>query len=165
MLYIITFHFSNSDSFASFQFVCLLFPFLAQLLRARCLGGSLVGLQVVVPDVAFKPFTPQGQGGLGSLSIVSHQTEDGVYGECVSQPFLPGLMWGFSCSPGGWEWLREVLGVSQRKLFRCSCGCRAWRGEVSSGSSHVAVETGLLYFTCLKLFSLACLPEHSSTSL
>lgn len=57
-------------------------------------GGliSLVGLQLGVPDVAFKPFTPQGEGGLSSLSIVSHQTEDGVYSECVSQPVLPGLM-------------------------------------------------------------------------
>lgn len=49
-------------------------------------GGliSLVGLQLGVPDVAFKPFIPQGEGGLSSLSIVSHQTEDGVYSECVS---------------------------------------------------------------------------------
>lgn len=66
-------------------------------------GGliCLVGLQIVVSDIVFKPFTPQGEGGLSSLSIVSHQTEDGVYGECVSQPFLPGLMWVFSCSPDG----------------------------------------------------------------
>lgn len=61
---------------------------------------SLVGLQVGVPDVAFKPFTPQGEGWVASsLSIVSHQTEDGVYRECVSLPFRPGLMWVFSCSP------------------------------------------------------------------
>lgn len=55
---------------------------------------------------------------LSSLPIVGRHTRDGVYGEIVSQPLLPALVWSCSHSPDVLELLRQFLGVFfQVKLF------------------------------------------------
>ena len=50
-------------------------------------------LKVGVPDVGFKPFTPQGEAlGFDFPLMMGHCAGDGVYGESVTQPPLATLM-------------------------------------------------------------------------
>lgn len=56
-------------------------------------GGWLIPYQQVlkvgVPDVRFKPiFHMEKHRVLGSLPVVDHQTQCGVYGKIVFQPYL-----------------------------------------------------------------------------
>lgn len=47
-------------------------------------------LKVGVPEVEFRPFTPQGEAwSLSSLLIVGHHTKGGLHGYMLSQSLLP----------------------------------------------------------------------------
>lgn len=57
-------------------------------------------LRIGLVDAGSKPFTPQGKTGNWAYSLDSMALWWGVvYGERMSQPFLPNLMWRFSHLP------------------------------------------------------------------
>ena len=74
------------------------------------------------------------------LPVADRCAKGGVYGEIVSRPLLPVLMWVFfPCLPNVWEFLLW-FGVSFRgNSSVCSCRFNVSMGELSSGPSYVAM--------------------------
>lgn len=78
--------------------------------------------------------------GLGSLLILGHCTRDGVYGETVSQPFLPTSMWVPSSLPHGKRLLSQFLDFFSEEIVPLVAVDSLCLWEVArSGSSHVAI--------------------------
>lgn len=67
--------------------------------KARCFRGYVSQVQVLnvgVPDVGFKPFTPQGEApGFEFTPNCGLPCCQWVYGGIVSQPLLPASVWFF----------------------------------------------------------------------
>lgn len=92
-------------------------------------------LKVGALDVSPSPSLPREKLGVGSsLRIPCHCSVGGVYGESLSQSFLPGSKWAFPCSFDvyeGFGWFPLSEGISPHVAVHPVCLWKEGSWEVS----------------------------------
>ena len=131
-------------------------PFGFQNLVFRGLVSQVQVLKVGVPDVRFKPFSPQGEAQVCKFPLSCwswHQV--GVYGKIVPQLLLPTSMWDFSHLPRVSQLDFGILFRGNFSICSCRFGISKGRREFRTLLCHHPEPDSYLYF--FSLFLLASL--------
>lgn len=89
--------------------------------------SQVLALKAGLLHVEYKTLLLRGLRVLSSLPTVGHNTRAGVYGETVSQPFLPALVCSPSCLPNVKRSMNQFLVFFRENCSTCSCGRRWFR--------------------------------------